>query len=334
MIEFGSHFAPVLCRRVILVLLFTLISTQLRAAMVDRVVAVVNDEVITLSEVEEEAADAYRTLAQSLSGESLVKALAEARESALDSIIDQRLIIQRAEKYNITVSDEEIESAFTRIRTGKYRSLDDEAFNEALKQSGMTVDRLKQRLKTQIMQSKLVAFDVRSKVVITDDMILDYYDENYTARVDKGRYYLLQIGISWDSAANDDEKKLRRKQAERIRRMAVEGEDFKELAKKYSDLPSAPDGGDIGIFTLDDMAASMREAIAPLNPGEISEIVETANGYQFFKLLSGEDNAIIVTASFESVKDEIREKLYEEKLKDEYSDWVKKIKDQAFIQKM
>lgn len=302
--------------------------------MVDRVVAVVNDEVITLSEVEEEAADAYRTLAQSLSGESLVKALAEARESALDSIIDQRLIIQRAEKYNITVSDEEIESAFTRIRTGKYRSLDDEAFNEALKQSGMTVDRLKQRLKTQIMQSKLVAFDVRSKVVITDDMILDYYDENYTARVDKGRYYLLQIGISWDSAANDDEKKLRRKQAERIRRMAVEGEDFKELAKKYSDLPSAPDGGDIGIFTLDDMAASMREAIAPLNPGEISEIVETANGYQFFKLLSGEDNAIIVTASFESVKDEIREKLYEEKLKDEYSDWVKKIKDQAFIQKM
>ena len=302
--------------------------------MVDRVVAVVNDEVITLSEVEEEAADAYRTLAQSLSGESLVKALAEARESALDSIIDQRLIIQRAEKYNITVSEEEIESAFTRIRTGKYRSLDDEAFNEALKQSGMTVDRLKQRLKTQIMQSKLVAFDVRSKVVITDDMILDYYDENYTARVDKGRYYLLQIGISWDSAANDDEKKLRRKQAERIRRMAVEGEDFKELAKKYSDLPSAPDGGDIGIFTLDDMAASMREAIAPLNPGEISEIVETANGYQFFKLLSGEDNAIIVTASFESVKDEIREKLYEEKLKDEYSDWVKKIKDQAFIQKM
>ena len=144
----------------------------------------------------------------------------------------------------------------------------------------------------------------------------------------------MQIGIYWDSAAHDDEKKLRKKQAERIRRMAVEGEDFKELAKKYSDLPSAPDGGDIGIFTLDDMAASMREAIVPLNPGEISEIVETANGYQFFKLLSGEDNAIIVTASFESVKDEIREKLYEEKLKDEYSDWVKKIKDQAFIQKM
>lgn len=304
------------------------------AEMVDRVMAVVNDEVITLSEVEEEAADAYRSLAKSLTGESLAKALDEARESALDSLISQILIVQRAEKYNITVSDDEVERAFAKARARNYPDLDDEAFQEAVTQSGMSIERLKKRIKTQILQSRLVSYDVRSKIVVTDDMILDYYDEHYTARVDKGRYYLLQIGISKDGDADEEETALRMKQAQRIRRMARDGEDFRELAKKYSELPSAVDGGDIGIFTLDDMASAMREAIGPLAPGEISDIVDMGDSLQFFKVLSGDDNAIVVTTTLESVKDEIKEKLYEEKLKESYADWVKNIKDEAYIQKL
>jgi len=82
------------------------------------------------------------------------------------------------------------------------------------------------------------------------------------------------------------------------------------------------------------MVPAMRDAVSNLKPGEISKIIETPAGYQFFKLLSGEENAIVVTDSFEAVKEEIREKIYEEKLNVAYSEWVKKLKEEAYIQRL
>ena len=116
--------------------------------------------------------------------------------------------------------------------------------------------------------------------------------------------------------------------------LAKSGEDFKSLAEKFSDLPSASDGGDIGVFTLDEMAPFMRDAVAELHPGQLSQIVETPAGFQFFKLLTMQDEAAVETAAFDAVKEEIREKLFEEKLKVAYTNWVKKLKEEAYIQKL
>lgn len=315
--------------------LFTLLTAQTgRTEMVDRVMAVVNSQVITLSEVEEEAADAYRSIAKSLTGADQVRALDEARESALDSLINQALIVQRAEKFNITVSDEELERAFSKMRARNYPDLDDAEFKEALRDASTSEEQVKKHIRVQILQSKLISYNVRTKIVITDDMVLDYYDEHYTARTGNGRFYLLQIGIAWGADATEADLQERKKQAERIRQMALDGENFQKLAKEYSDLPSAVDGGDIGVFGLDDMASSMREAVGALAPGEVSEIIEMSNSYQFFKVLSGDEKAIVVTQSYESVKDEIKDKLYEEKLKESYAEWVRGLKDEAYIQKL
>jgi peptidyl-prolyl cis-trans isomerase SurA len=82
------------------------------------------------------------------------------------------------------------------------------------------------------------------------------------------------------------------------------------------------------------MAPYMRDAILKLEPGAISEIVETPSGYQFFKLLSSKDGQIVVQASFASVKEEIRNKLYDEQLKGQFSEWVKNIKKTAYIKRL
>ena len=169
-------------------------------------------------------------------------------------------------------------------------------------------------------------------------MILDYYDEHYTYRVEEGNYYLLQIGLAWDRDSDSEklaEKKARTlKRAERVHSLAVNGQDFKTLAKKFSNLPSATDGGDIGAFTLDEMASSMHSAVGSLDPGGISQIIETDAGYQFFKLLSGDTDTIVVTSSLEGARDEIKQTLYEQKLKEAYTEWIKELKDKAYIQKL
>jgi peptidyl-prolyl cis-trans isomerase SurA len=309
----------------------------LSAEVVDKVVAIVNNEVITLSELEEETNMVFRSMPpQEKANEPILDLLEKARKYSLDNLIERRLITQKAKKYNVTVSDEDVDAAYDRTR--KNMSLNPEEFREKLERSGLTEESYRNKLKTQIMQSRLLSYDVRSRIVVTDEMILDYYDEHYTSKVDKGSYYLLQIGCSWsptdDPNKLNSDKKATRERIKRIFDLAKSGQDFRTLAEKFSELPSASDGGDIGTFTLKEMAPAMRDVISQLKPGEISEIIETPSGYQFFKLLSGDKDAIVVTADFDAVKEEIGEKLFEEKLKTAYTEWVKKLKKDAYIEKL
>jgi peptidyl-prolyl cis-trans isomerase SurA len=325
-----------LCNLMSILFIGLLFPVYLSAEVVDKVVAVVNNEVITLSELEEETSGLLRSITENNPQKPILEALEEARQVALNGMIERRLIQQKAKKYNVTVTEEDIDIAYENIRNGM--SLDPAEFIEKLGKSGLTVESYRDKLKSQILQSRLLSYDVRSKIVVTEEMIVDYYRENYTSKVDQGSYYLLQIGCSWSETDDPEELRLDKQQTrlrtERIYELAQKGQDFRVLAEKFSELPSASDGGDIGVFTLDEMAPAMRDAVSSLQPGEVSKIIETPAGYQFFKLLSGEENATVVTAAFEAVKEVIREKIYEEKLKAAYAEWVKKLKEDAYIQRL
>lgn len=318
----------------LLVVLFSiLLPFFVSAKVVDKIVAVVNDDIITHSELEAEASDFYRKASRNKTGQALLDAIDNAREATLNSLIDQRLIQQRAEKMKVSVSEKEIDAALAKMQ--RKFGLDRSDFIRKLEQSGMTEKRYRRKLFLTILQNKVLSIDVRSKIVVTNEMVLNYYDANYTSKVDENSFYLLQMGFNWDdSTATSNAKEKALQTAQRVKKLVEDGQDFKKLAVQFSELPSAADGGDIGLFTLDDMALNMRSAIAELGPGDISEIVEIGSSYQFFKLLSGDNNAIVVTATYESVEDKIREKLYEEKLEGAYEDWVKNLKDKAFIQKL
>jgi peptidyl-prolyl cis-trans isomerase SurA len=320
-----------------LCLLYLLLPSIGESEIVDKVVAIVNDDVITLSEVEEEVARIYQTLAKESSGQSLIKSMADARNATINAMIDRRLITQRAKLTNTNVTDEELEAAYESTRNRM--ALDPAEFIKKLERSGMTEKILKNQLKDQVLQSKLVSYDVRAKIVVTEEMIRNYYNEHYNTKVDTGSYYLLQMGFQWNSEITEpeklqEEKMETKKRAERALDQVNKGQDFKTFAKKFSDLPSASDGGDLGILRLDDMAPAMRTAVAALQTGEVSKIIETSDGYQFLKRLSANDQATAASSSYEKAKDEIREKLYDEKLKAAYSEWVKSLKENAYIQKL
>ncbi len=310
------------------------------AELVDRVVAVVNDDVITLSELEKEGEPLYRNISAKTPSASLADTLQDAREHVLDQLIEKRLVAQKAKAANLSVSDAEVDAAFEQMLAQNKVSKD--GFLARLKSEGVTETAYKEDLRGQILQGKLVNTDVRSKVVVTEEEILDYYDTHYTSQVSGEGYYLLQIGISWTDPQNSDapaevlrvNKLEAKQQAEKVLAMARDGEDFKDLARKYSTMPSAGDGGDIGIFQLDEMAPYMREAVQSLKPGEVSDIIDTPEGYQFFKLINSEDGTIVIKTPLEEVKDQIRNSLYEERLKEAYGTWLEDLKDQAYIQKL
>lgn len=314
------------------------LSPSLAAAeLVDRVVAVVNDDLITLSDLNKEGKGFFEKIKQRAPALELERAMQNARREVLASLIDKMIATQKAAELGISVSDQEVDNAIEGILARNNTTM--EGFMDELVAMGETEESYRRMILIQILQSKLVNYEVHSKIVITEDRIKDYYKSKYSGKEGKSGYHILQMGFSWPGrtfllAGGDiNEKKAKEEaglRAEKTREMILSGEDFRELAREHSDLPSAVDGGDIGLFEEDEMAPYMRKTILALKPGQISPIVETSSGYQFFKLLATREE----DTSFEAVKEEIREQLYREEIERKYEVWVKDLKEQAYIKEL
>lgn len=301
-----------------------------RAEMVDRIIAIVNDDVITFSDLNREGAPLFRRIIQEAPPDQVEAALLKARGEILSGLIDKLIVAQRAKKLGISVSDAEVDEAINKIIARN--NVTPEKFWQQLTLMGTTEHDYRELIRSQILQERLIDYEIRSRVVVTDEKIHEYYEKNYTQKIKKGGYQILQMGFAWKEdtpAAKADA--LRR--AEEARKQVLAGQDFRTVARQSSDLPSAKDGGDIGVFKKSEMADYMKTSILGLKVGQISTIQETPVGYQFFKLLSDEGD-VAFQAPFEAVKDKIRQQLYNEALNSQFQKWVKELRDQAYIKKL
>ena len=300
-----------------------------RAETVNRIVAVVNDDIITLKDLQEEGAMIFQKIRREAPPAQVGQAMHAARKEMLSTLIDKKIIEQRAAKLGFSVSDQELEDNLNQMIAS--RGLTKESFRQEMIKRGDTVEHYRTMLRTQLLQSKLVNFDVRSKVVITDDKVRDYYENQFASSKTESGYHLQQIGVKWGTGKPDLKKEDARELIENLRVKAIKGAKFEELAKENSELPSAADGGDIGIFTKDEMAPYMREAISNTEAGKISPVVETPKTFQFFKLVASKEGGVVSRAPFDTVKEDIRQKLYQEELQQNFNNWVKQLREQADI---
>jgi len=199
---------------------------------------------------------------------------------------------------------------------------------------GLSQAQYRETLREQILRSKLINYEVRSKVVIPDEEIQRYFEQQYNEARAEG-YYLLQLGVSWTDTASTSgllaAKVDARKKVEAAHKLAEQGKEFKELARQYSNLPSAADGGDLGFFKKNEMATYMRDAVAALQPGAISPIIERPDSYMFFKILSNGQEEDKERVLDENIKEEIRNKLYKQEAEERYKKWLERIQGEAYI---
>ena len=310
-------------------LIFSL--TNAAAQIVDRSVAIVNNDTITLSEVNELGASFFKKVTEDSSPERLSEALYRARLTVIDKLIEKKLMVQEAQKLQIQVSDQDVDNAFQRIISNNHTTI--EQFRKELVTMGMSEKQYREELRDQILSSRLVNYEVRTKVVIPDDQILDYYDTHFVEQ-SAGGYYLRQIGCLWGRPLADGTTPTQdeaRKKVQKVYDLAQGGKDFKALARTYSDLPNAEDGGDLGLFQLNELAAYIHDAVSQLKPGEISPIVAMENGYLFFQVVSTEKGKMIPKAPFEEVKDKIKEKLTQQAMEKRFKEWMQSIREKAYI---
>lgn len=304
-----------------------------QAKLVEKVAAVVNGEVITKTELDQAAKDTSNNIRKNTPPSELDEKLKEARQRILDEMIDELLIAQKAEELQLNVSEQEIDTAIGTISSGNNMSVA-ELYKE-LERTGVDREEYRRKLAKQIRRSKLINYEIQSKIVISEDKARDYYEKEYTRQETPKGYHLLQIGITWGTPKSASATKEQAEQRiEGLRKLALDGQDFRELAESFSELPSANDGGDIGFFTEQEMAKSMREIITDLEPGRISRIIENGNSFQFYQLLVKNLDGTPVFAPFPDVKEKIIDLLRQEELEKRHEQWLKEIKEQAIIKKL
>lgn len=295
--------------------------------VVDRVVAVVNEDVIRLRELEEALEPVRQQLeSRGLSGRQLEEELYKAREDILDDMIDEKLADQQTEQSGISVGDSEVDAAIEQVKQRNQYSGED--LKRALRMQGMTMDQYRREMKQQIMRSRLVNRKVRSNIVVTEQDIKRYYEANPEEFGGKAEYELRNILINpaqFDEQNSEDKVFAR---AELIEKELDKGASFEQVARRYSDAPNSADGGKLGRFALEDISGNLRQLIEDLEKGEHSRPVETPQGFQIFFV---EDIAGTEPEPLEEVSDQIGEKLHEKLVNEKYEKWIKSLRKDAYI---
>jgi len=286
---------------------------MLAAKIQDRILAIVNSDLIMWSEVERKLAPERERLAQQYQGEELTRRLATAESMALTGMIERRLQLQEAKARGIDVTDQEIKQAIRQMT-----------------QQGEKIDAADpantKNVREQLMLLKAADLLVRSGVMVADSEAKRYYQEHKDRFALPEEYTLSQILLKPLSA--DDLTAVRQK-AQEITDALKRGDSFEDLTLRYSDGPNASRAGRLGLVRQGELLPAIERSVAKLVPGGISEAIESPQGLHFVRL---EDKKPKQYRPYEEVKQEINALVFREKSEDVFQAWLADLKNKAYIE--
>lgn len=302
----------------------------------NRIVAVVNQEVITAGDVAQAMAPLYGQYRTVYSSEELPVKISEAETKIVDLLIEERLMLQEARNPRqievakgrwatpppIMVSDEELADAIEEVRA---RFPSEEEFHQVLAAHGMTMKDLEARTRDQLAIQQLVDREVRSRIVISPSEITSTYQAHMEEYKSPEAVRLSNLLIRVGGTVSEEQAKTK---ARDLWQALKAGADFSELARKHSEGPNADGGGVIGWVTRGRLMPEIEGAVFALEPGEISPVVRSSLGYHIFRM---EERRPPHTKPIAEVQKEIRDALYREKFLQRYTEWIGKLKERAYI---
>ncbi|HZO41105.1 MAG TPA: peptidylprolyl isomerase [Methylomirabilota bacterium] len=288
----------------------------------DRVLAIVNNDAITLSELQEALA-VYRYENRDRTTENSDQLI----QQFLTRMIDSRLQIQEAEREKIVIEEAEIDEELA-DRIKKMNLKGREEFEAALKAQGIPMAAVRKRVADELRRGRIVSRKVRLRISVTEQEVSQYLEAN-RAKLETGlSYHAAHILIVPETGPEDAAWENARIKADLIRADLQQGADFAELAKQHSRDASGRDGGDLGTLKRGELAQDIEAKILSLSPGQISLPYRSALGYHVFRLESKET---LEGEGLGRVRAQIREILFREKFDTRLDAWLKEIKQRAVI---
>lgn len=292
----------------------------------DRIVAVVNDDIILYSELEEES-NLLQKVTPGLELNS-PQQREEFEREVLRRMVREKLAEQEVKRLKINVDKREVDNAVENFK--KENGFTDDQLKYVLQQEGKTLEEFRENIKTQLERSRLIERVLKSKTVVTDEQIDEYLQGHSVADGGRERRHLAVIFLPFrDKSQVDDVEKLAKDIHERL----TKGEDFARMAKQYSQGPAVDEGGDIGFIAADELAPAIESATRGLNASQVSEPMKTPQGYYIIKVIEvqSETPSAENTASA-AARDKARNVLFQQEVDRRYEEWIKELTEKSFIQ--
>jgi peptidyl-prolyl cis-trans isomerase SurA len=296
----------------------------LAAETCNRVVAIVNDDVITLHELNKKMKEVTGLAPEDLRFQDEERYL-ETRREVLELIINDRIAQEKIRELGIQVNEEQVDSAIERVKSDN--KLTQEDLVAGLKREGMSYEKYRQKIKRDLEIYKLINFEVKSKIIVRDEDIVTYYEENKDKFSSEGQVRLAGIFLIREDQEDKGELDELTKKGEDILARLKQGESFGDLARAFSQGPGVDEGGDLGTFKLTDLDPALRKVVNAIPAGGISGLIVASNGVQILKVVEKQGGE---SMSFEDVRDTIYGMLYREEMDKVYAAWIKELRESSY----
>ena len=299
------------------------------AEVTDRIVAVVNDDVITLSELNRAFEPYAGNIPANFQGTDRETILKQNKTALLQRMIDQILIEQEAKKAGLgaaAATDAEVMDVINNMLAKNNATM--EAYMKKLAEDGNTLEAVKKEIKTQMLRMKLLRREVQSKILITDEEIGEYYDKHRQDYEGKEAVRIKQILLPAPAGVNAATRDPIRQQARQIHDRILKGESFEMLAAQYSKGPAAAEGGDIGFVERGVILPEVEKAAFSLPVGQLSSVIETEIGFHIIAVVDKRGEGL---KPLPVVRNEIKAKIEDEKITKKYDEWIEGIRKKSFI---
>jgi peptidyl-prolyl cis-trans isomerase SurA len=310
--------------------------SPVRAAVLDRIAAVVNEDIILESDVNQAALVTFRAESggaeidiESPEGQRKFEAH---RRKTLDQLIEKQLIVQQGKELKVYVLEDELRRALDDVK--RSNGLTDQQFVEALKQQGFSMESYRKTLRQQLLELKVLNQAVRSRITVGDDEVRAYYAQvKRAATGDQLQVQLSQILVAVPKNASEAQVEQKRKVALGLIDQIRGGADFAQLARAHSNDPAAKDGGDLGWMARGDLPEALRDVVLTMDPTpdpqkEVRGPIRSERGFHILWLRDRKEADV---RPYEEVKENLRRQLYDQQVEKGVQSWIKELRRKSHI---
>jgi peptidyl-prolyl cis-trans isomerase SurA len=302
---------------------------QNKATVVEEIIARVNNDIITMSDFQKADQQLREEVAHDCTGCAPDKVQAEYKDQQKDllrGLIDQSLLVQRAKDMGISVEPDLIKRLDEVRKQNGLNSMED--LEKAVEGSGIAWEDYKTQIRNGLLTQEVMRKEVGSRINIGNDEVKKYYDEHPQEFTRPEQVALAEIFLSTDGKSPEEIAAVQRK-AEDLRNRVVKGEDFGEIAKRYSEGSTAKDqSGDLGTYQRGQLSPQLEAVVFKMDKDQITDVIQTKTGFEVLKVENHYQSGL---QPMDKVENEIMNKLYMQKMQPTMRDYLAQLREESYV---
>jgi peptidyl-prolyl cis-trans isomerase SurA len=299
------------------------------AKTVEEIIARVNNEIITRSELDKARLAAEEDAKQECQGkctpEQLRADIEDRQKNTLRDLIDQSLLVQRGKDMGVNVEPDVIKKLDQIRQQNKIDSMED--LEKAVSAQGQNWEDFKNNIRSQILTQRVISSEVGSHITIGKDEVEKYYNEHKSEFVRPEQVALREIEVSTEGKKDTELPDLKKK-AETALKRVKDGEDFGEIAKRFSDSSTAKQGGFLGVYKRGELSKELEEIVFKMKKNDLTDVMDTKQGYLVLQVLERYEEG---EQPLNKVENEIMDHLYSQRMEPAMRQYLKTLREQSYV---